>query len=72
MKENLFGERLKELRIQDGLTLEQLGKLTSIHFSTIGYWEKGTKDNPTAKALIALADYFDVSVDYLLGRKEDF
>jgi len=72
MKNNIFGTRLKELRIQEGLTLQKLASAISIPFSTIGYWETGKQDNPTMKGLIAIADYFDVSIDYLVGRKEDY
>jgi len=70
MESNTFGKRLKELRVQNGLTLQQLEKIISVHHSTIAHWERGTRDNPTIKSLIALANHFDVSIDYLAGRKE--
>jgi len=72
MKNNVFGNRLKELRLQNGLTLQQLAEITFVSFSVIGFWERGESDNPSIKPLIALADYFDVSIDYLVGRKEDY
>jgi len=70
MSENIFGSRIKELRTQGGLTLQQLSERTGIHFSTLGHWETGIRDNASMKSLIVLAKYFDVSVDYLVGLKE--
>lgn len=65
----LFGERLKELRIQKGLGQNKLAELLGLSNSSISYWENG-KQEPNASALFKLADYFSVSVDYLLGLED--
>lgn len=58
---------LKELRKKARLTQAELAKLIGVNQNTYSYWENGkTKiDNAT---LAKLADYFNVTVDYLLGR----
>ena len=64
-----FAERVKELRLEHGLTQEQLGKIIGVkHFSVYSY-EKG-RACPEMKGLVALADYFEVSMDYLAGRTD--
>ena len=66
-----FPERLKELRIEKGLSQEQLSKATGLSRSVIGYWESGKK-HPTSPAIIALAKYFGVTTDYLLGVTDNY
>lgn len=64
-----FSERIKELRLEHGLTQEQLGKIIGVkHFSIYSY-EKG-RACPEMKGLVALADFFEVSMDYLAGRTD--
>lgn len=65
----IFFERLKELRIERGITQAQLSKATGLSRSVIGYWESGKK-HPTSTAIITLAKYFKVSTDYLLGLSD--
>jgi transcriptional regulator with XRE-family HTH domain len=65
----LFGERLKKLREQHNLTQEDLGKALNLSGATINRYEKGLR-SPDPETLILLADRFDTSVDYLLGRTE--
>lgn len=65
-----FSERLKELRTSKGLTMEQLGKKIESTRGTISNFENGNK-KPSLDMLIKLADYFDVSIDYLVGRTDD-
>ncbi len=64
-----FHERLKGLRTSRNLTQKQVYE--AIDMSAIGYqrYEYGDRE-PAFKQLIALADYFDVSLDYLVGRSE--
>ena len=59
--------RLKELRIAKGMTQNELAKV--IGYSSLSYarYEKGERE-PYISTLCKLADYFNVSVDYLLGR----
>ncbi len=64
-----FAKRLKELRTQRNLSQMQLGLETGISQSSIGAWEIALSV-PNAKAIIALAKYFDVSSDYLLGLSD--
>lgn len=65
-----FSDRLKELRTSNGLTMEQLGKNIGSTRGTIGNFENGNK-KPSLDMLIKIADYFDVSVDYLIGRTDN-
>ena len=62
----MFQERIKELRIQRGLSQMDLSKATGISQSAIAKWELG-KTEPTASAIITLAKYFEESADYILG-----
>lgn len=65
-----FPERLKELRIYRNLTQKEIAD--SIGMAPVAYqrYEYGTRE-PAYQKLIALADYFDVSLDYLVGRSDD-
>ena len=66
----LFAERLKELRKQKKVYQKELAHLLQITERQFSSYEAGKVDPPTSK-LIALADYFDVSLDYLVGRSDD-
>ena len=57
---------LKELRIEKSLTHKQLAEHIGYSKAIIGFWENGEKQ-PTAEAIIALAKFFKVPSDYLLG-----
>ena len=62
-------ERLKDLRVERGLTLEQLSAETGISKSALGKYEAG-RTYPNLETAAALADIFDVSLDYLaMGSK---
>lgn len=65
-----FPSRLKQLRQSSGLTLEQLGNNIGSTKSTLSNFENGNK-NPSLEILINLADYFNVSIDYLAGRTDN-
>lgn len=64
-----FAERVKNLRQESNLTQGQLADVLGTTQRKISYWEAG-KIEPDLASLWQLADYFDVSVDYLLGRKD--
>lgn len=66
----VFATRLKELRTARGLTMDALAKEIHGTKAAIGNFENANK-KPSLDALIALADYFDVSLDYLVGRSDD-
>ena len=61
-----FGERLKEIRADRGVGQNKLSEDLSLSNASISYWETG-KQEPSASALMKLAQYFNVSTDYLLG-----
>ena len=65
----MLGIRLKELRNQKKLTQKQLAeKINVTHVSISGY-ESGNR-SPDTETLQRLADFFEVSTDYLLGRTD--
>lgn len=65
----MIGLRLKELRKINKLTQKQLAKIMNVDCSAVTKWETG-KANPDFEKQQILADYFGVSVDYLLGRTD--
>ena len=65
-----FSERIKNLREERGLSQEALGAVIGVKRFSIYTYEKG-RACPDMKGLIALADYFDVSLDYLTGRTDN-
>ena len=63
-------ERLKDLRVERGLTLEQLAEETHLSKSALGSYEGDNLKDISHHALIQLAKFYDVTVDYLLGRSK--
>lgn len=63
-------QRLKQLRISEKITQEELGKKVGQSKSNISKYENGLLE-PNNQTLIVLAEYFRVSIDYLLGRTDD-
>lgn len=66
-----LSDTLKYLRAEKGLTQTQLAKMLEITQDSISLWEKG-KRTPDTQYIVKLADVFEVSTDYLLGRSDDF
>lgn len=64
---HLFGARLRELRTARGVLQRDLEEALSLRMGTASQYERGLRE-PGFDLLLAMADYFDVSVDYLLGR----
>ena len=62
--------RLKELRLAKSMTLKALADMLGMVQRNYQRYETGEVDPPLSKA-IALADYFNVSLDYLVGRSDD-
>ena len=60
--------RLKELRAREGITQEQLAEAIGVERSSIGKYEGKQAIVPSVDVLKSLADYFGVTVDFLLGR----
>lgn len=63
-------ERLQELKISRNLLQKDIAQAVGLSLRAYQYYERGER-HPTANTLIALADYFDVSLDYLVGRSDD-
>jgi transcriptional regulator with XRE-family HTH domain len=64
-----FSERFKALRKEKGLTQEKLAQHFYLNKSSISRYEKN-QQMPETDALQSFADYFEVSIDYLLGRTD--
>jgi transcriptional regulator with XRE-family HTH domain len=62
----IFPHRVKALRIQKDLKLKHVSSGTGLHVSTLGNYETGSKP-PSLEAVLALAKFYDVSLDYLTG-----
>ena len=63
-------ERLKDLRVERGLTLEQLAEQTNLSKSALGSYEAADFKDISHYALIKLAKFYGVTTDYLLGLSE--
>ena len=68
---NLFGKRLKELRLEKGLKQVQLAEAINVSKSIISLWENGLRE-PTLSYLKALAIFFETSLDDLSGDDHFF
>ena len=68
MKDNIFGKKLKELRIEQGLSQQKLGEILGFCNQTISFWENGSRE-PDLDTLVKIARYFDVSFEELLLEK---
>ncbi len=64
-----FGERLRFLREERKLGQKEVGDLLDVSVSSVGKYENGER-TPSPDTIIKLADFFDVSADFLLGRSE--
>lgn len=65
----LFQERLKKLREEHhGLSRKTLSELCGLPPGTIRKYERGEIENPSIESIEAIADYFEVTIDYLIGR----
>jgi len=63
------GDILKSLRQEKKIGQNELAKQLALSNASISYWENG-KQEPSASALFKLAQFFDVSVDYILGLED--
>ena len=65
MKNNVFGKKLKELRLDKGLSQLKLGENLGFCNQTISFWENGSRE-PDLDTIVAISIYFEVSLDDLL------
>ncbi len=68
---NKFKDRLKELRLEKNISRKKLASFLYVSERLISYWETGKREC-SFDMLITLANYFDVSIDYLLGNKDEY
>ena len=66
--ENKFKDILKNLRNEYAVGQVQLAKSVGLSKGVISLWENGKRE-PTMSSLILLADFFNCSIDYLVGRE---
>ncbi len=62
----IFRERLKELRTERGIGQVELAKALNVSKGIISFWENGLRE-PKLSNLIGMAQYFEISIDYLVG-----
>ena len=65
----MLSQRLKQLRADKNINQMELARDLGVNQGTVGKWETGSR-KPDSEMLSRLADYFSVSIDYLLGRDE--
>lgn len=61
--------RIKQLRESKGLNMKEAARLLALPYTTYVNYEKGQRE-PTSEVLIQLADFFETTVDYLVGRSD--
>ena len=66
-----IGERIRILRAQQGLTLEEVGQRVGVGKSTVRKWESGQIANMRRDKIALLAQAFGVTPAYLMGWKEE-
>lgn len=66
-----FITKLKELREENNIQQKELADILNVSKSTISGWEVG-RNEPNQEMLIKIATYFNVTIDFLLGREDDF
>lgn len=64
-----FSEKVRELRVKNNLSQEDLSEKLGVSRQTVSKWEAGNTF-PEIEKLIALSDFFQVSIDYLLRDKQ--
>jgi len=66
----LFGDKLKLLREEKRISQRELGEKLGISDRVIGYYETNKRFPKDESALISIANFFSVSIDWLIGRTE--
>lgn len=65
----MFGDRLKLLRNRKGLSQAEFAKQIGVSKSSVNMYERGERE-PNFETLETIADYFNVDLDYLMGKSE--
>lgn len=65
----ILGKRLKQLRDEFGFDQKEMGRKLNITSSAYGYYEQG-RNEPPLETLVKIAEIFNVTTDYLLGRSD--
>ena len=66
----VFGERLLELRKERNISQANLAKLLGVSSGIVCLWETD-RSEPTALNIVKIAEFFNVTTDFLLGRRDD-
>lgn len=69
MRENIFGENLKSLRLEKGLGQSKLAQELNVSKGVISLWENGLRE-PGMYSLITIAKFFNVTIDFLVGLEK--
>ena len=69
IRKEIMKTKLKELRKLNNLSMDKLGKEINMSSGEIRDIENGKKKDPRISTLIRIADYFNISLDELIGRK---
>ena len=65
----VIGKRIRQLRISKKISQQKLGDIIGVTKVSISYYENNIRI-PTIEVLIKIADYFETTVDYILGREK--
>lgn len=69
MKKNIFGKRLKELRIEKGLSQQKLGEILGFCNQAVSFWENGSRE-PDLDTVLEISHFFDVTLEELLEENK--
>lgn len=67
----VFASKLREVRVRRALAQQSVAEAINVSLRAYQFYEQGTRE-PSLDSLIRLADFLNVSVDYLLGRIQSF
>lgn len=68
-EKELFATRLKQLREESGITRTVLAQLCGLHANAVAAYER-CEAKPGIESVMGIAEFFDISVDFLLGRTD--
>src|SRR5690606_506740 len=67
---NLMGRRIRELRLEKGLSQEELGRIVGVRRAAVNQWETGQVTNLRRDTVETLSRFFDVRPSYLMGMTD--